>query len=597
MNNKQKLTVTLFFALVALLLEFVFHQEFLAQLVVTFVALVLAISMFIGMIHTLRSGSYGVDLLAITAILATLAVGEFWASLIIVVMLTGGESLEDYAGNRARRELTALLEQAPHVAHRQEKDGTLSDIPLSEIAVGDCLIVKPGEMVPVDGVILSGYSTFDESSLTGESQPVDKAIGDTLFSGSVNGSARIEFQATATEEDSQYQKIVHLVSEAENTPSRFVRLADRYAVPFTIVAYIIAGSAWAISGDPVRFAEVLVVASPCPLILAAPIAFVAGMSRSSRNGVLVKNGSVIEKFAEVRTIAFDKTGTITTGLLKVDEVLPVSSKISSVEFLQLAASMEQASAHILAKSLTEYAKKEKISFYEVQELEEISGQGLLGTYEGSQIKVGRASFVGQTEKQLSQTAIYLTRDEEYLGAITFSDKIRPESAEVIKTLREDYGENILMLTGDDQETAEKVARAVTIQDVRAELLPDEKLAVLHSLTTKERPSMMVGDGINDAPALALADVGVALGATGSTIASESADVVVLKNDLRCIPHALQISKETMKIAKGAVLIGIFICVVLMLIAATGIIPAIIGALFQEVVDTVSILYALKALRD
>lgn len=596
MKNWQKLSLTFIVAIIALILDFGFKQPMMTRLLVTVVGVILAISMFIEMIKTLRSGRYGVDLLAIIAIISTLIIGQYWASLIIIVMLVGGESLEDYAANRASRELHKLLENSPTFAHKKVGDNYV-DTPIDEIEIDDVLLVKASEVVPIDGVVLEGSSWFDESSLTGESEPVTKELGDDVLSGSINGETAVMIRASKKASDSQYQKIVQLVKESEATPAQFVRLADRYAVPFTIVSLLIAGAAWFISGDMTRFAEVLVVASPCPLILAAPIAFVGGMSRSSRNGLLVKNGTTIEKLSLAKTVAFDKTGTLTTGILQVKSIMPETSNHSEDDLLQIAASLEIGSNHILAKSLVKYAAEKGLALIEVTDLRESTGLGLSGIIQNKNYRIGRANFANAENEKVSGTAVFLSEDDMFIGKILFEDKIRPESQHVIERLKAQEVQHILMLTGDNQKTAELVAGELGITEVHAGLMPSEKIGILKELPETHRPMVMVGDGVNDAPALALSDVGIALGASGSTVASESADVVVLRNDLNLVPESIKISRETMKVAKEAVLIGIFICIALMLIASTGILPAIIGALLQEVIDTVSILYALKALKD
>lgn len=596
MKNWQKLSLTFIVAIIALILDFGFKQPTISRLLVTVVGVILAISMFIEMIKTLRSGRYGVDLLAIIAIISTLIIGQYWASLIIIVMLVGGESLEDYAANRASRELHKLLENSPTFAHKKVGDNYV-DTPIDEIEIDDVLLVKASEVVPIDGIVLEGSSWFDESSLTGESEPVTKELGDDVLSGSINGETAVMIRASKKASDSQYQKIVQLVKESEATPAQFVRLADRYAVPFTIVSLLIAGAAWFISGDMTRFAEVLVVASPCPLILAAPIAFVGGMSRSSRNGLLVKNGTTIEKLSLAKTVAFDKTGTLTTGILQVKSIMPETSNHSEDDLLQIAASLEIGSNHILAKSLVKYAAEKGLALIEVTDLRESTGLGLSGIIQNKNYRIGRANFANAENEKVSGTAVFLSEDDMFIGKILFEDKIRPESQHVIERLKAQEVQHILMLTGDNQKTAELVAGELGITEVHAGLMPSEKIGILKELPETHRPMVMVGDGVNDAPALALSDVGIALGASGSTVASESADVVVLRNDLNLVPESIKISRETMKVAKEAVLIGIFICIALMLIASTGILPAIIGALLQEVIDTVSILYALKALKD
>ena len=596
MKNWQKLTLTFMIAIIAIILDFGFKQPTLTRLLVTVTGAILAISMFIEMIKTLRSGRFGVDLLAIIAIASTLIVGQYWASLIIVVMLVGGESLEDYAAHRASRELHKLLENSPTIAHKKVGD-SYEDTPIDDIDIDDVLLVKASEVVPIDGVVLEGDSWFDESSLTGESEPVTKAIGDEVLSGSINGETAVLIRASKKASDSQYQKIVQLVKESEATPAQFVRLADRYAVPFTIVSLLIAGAAWLISGDMTRFAEVLVVASPCPLILAAPIAFVGGMSRSSRNGLLVKNGTTIEKLSLAKTVAFDKTGTLTTGILQVKSIAPETATHSEDDLLQIAASLEIGSNHILAKSLVKRAAEKDLALLEVTDLRESTGLGLSGVIQTKTYRIGRANFANAEDAKVNGTAAFISEDEVFIGKILFEDKIRPESQHVIERLKAQDVQHILMLTGDNQKTAELVAGELGITEMHAGLMPSEKIGILKELPETHRPMVMVGDGVNDAPALALSDVGIALGASGSTVASESADVVVLRNDLNLVPESIKISRETMKVAKEAVLIGIFISIALMLIASTGVLPAIIGALLQEVIDTVSILYALKALKD
>lgn len=596
MKNWQKLTLTFMIAIIAIILDFGFKQPTMTRVLVTIAGAILAISMFIEMIKTLRSGRYGVDLLAIIAIISTLVIGQYWASLIIIVMLVGGESLEDYAAHRASRELHKLLENSPTFAHKKVGD-SYEDTPIDAIEIDDVFLVKASEVVPIDGVVLEGDSWFDESSLTGESEPVTKAIGDDVLSGSINGETAVLIQASKKASDSQYQKIVQLVKESEATPAQFVRLADRYAVPFTIVSLLIAGAAWLISGDMTRFAEVLVVASPCPLILAAPIAFVGGMSRSSRNGLLVKNGTTIEKLSLAKTVAFDKTGTLTTGILQVKSITPEKTEHSEDDLLQIAAALEIGSNHILAKSLVKLATEKDLALLAVADLRESTGLGLSGVIDNKTYRIGRANFANAEDEKVNGTAVFISEDDVFIGKILFEDKIRPESQHVIERLKAQDVQHILMLTGDNQKTAELVAGELGITEMHAGLMPSEKIGILKELPETHRPMVMVGDGVNDAPALALSDVGIALGASGSTVASESADVVVLRNDLNLVPESIKISRETMKVAKEAVLIGIFICIALMLIASTGVLPAIIGALLQEVIDTVSILYALKALKD
>lgn len=594
LSNKQKLAVILIIAAIAVFLQYGLHYPLLAQVIVTIVGAIIALTMFIGMVKTLRSGKYGVDLLAILAVVATLAVGEYWAAMVILVMLTGGDALEDYAAKKANTELKALLDNSPQHAHLI-KEGKITDVAVGAVKVGDQIVVKPGELVPVDGVIVAGHSDFDESSLTGEARPVVKQDGDAVMSGSINGNSAITLQVNHLAKDSQYQQLVKLVKEAESTPAHFVRLADRYAVPFTIAAVVISALAWLISGNPHRFAEVLVVASPCPLILAAPVAMVSGMSQASRNGIVVKTGSVLEKLAGARTGAFDKTGTITNGHLTVSRVIP-APEITTERLLHLAASAEQDSSHILARSLLAYATEHEISLAPVADLEETTGKGITARIEDHQVRAGKLSFAAPDNGKaaLATTAIYVSVDGKYYGAIAFEDHIRPEAKETMERLKALGVNNLMMLTGDQRAIAQTVAKQVGITTVKADLLPQDKIAALKGITPDFHPVFMVGDGVNDAPSLATADVGIAMGAHGSTAASETADLVILQDNLARVAKAVAISKDTIRIAKQAVLIGIAICTILMLVACTGAIPAFVGAMLQEVIDTVSILWALKA---
>jgi len=578
---------------IALWLQFVNHQAGWAQILVTVLGVFLALLMFIDMVKTLRSGKFGVDLLAITAVIATLAVSEYWAALIVLLMLTGGDALEDFAARRANSELQELLNNSPQSAHRAVGDD-ITDVAINEVVVGDRLLVRPGEVMPVDGTLLTGPTTVNESSLTGEARPIDKRAGETVMSGSVNGEASVYLQADQTADNSQYQNIVRLVKQAESQPAKFVRMADRYAVPFTLLAYVIAGIAWGFSGDPVRFAEVLVVASPCPLILAAPIALISGMSRASRNGIIVKTGTTLEKLAQVKTFAFDKTGTITQGKLVVDQIVSVTA-IPETELLQLAASAEQHSGHVLAQSLVA-ATTEKL--LPATDVNETTAQGVQATIDGQTVRAGKAEFVtDESIDKANQTAVYVSAAGIYQGYVSFSDKLRPEAKDTMADLHRLGVHNLVMISGDRKPIAKQIAAEVGIDQVHAECLPADKINVLAELPADQRPVAMVGDGINDAPSLATADVGIAMGAHGATAASESADAVVLKDDLTRVSAARDIAQWTMRIAKQAVLIGIIICTVLMVIASFGVIPAIIGAVFQEVVDTVTILYALRARTD
>lgn len=590
LTNYMRLIGVLIVAVIALILQFGLGLPLYAQIVISTLGSLTALLMFIDMVKTLRSGKFGVDLLAITAVIATIAVGEYWAALIVLLMLTGGDTLEDYAANKANSELQSLLENSPQSAHLL-KDDKMVDVKIDQVTVGDRIVVKPGEVIPVDGTITDGVTSVDESSLTGESRPIDKVVGSTVMSGAINGDASFDMIADKTADDSQYQNIIRLVKQAESTPAHFVRMADRYAVPFTLLAYVIAGVAWYLSKDPVRFAEVLVVASPCPLILAAPIALVSGMSRASRNGIIVKSGTIIEKLANAKTFAFDKTGTITKGHLTVSQVFAVAGYTKD-QVLALAAGAEQQSSHILARSLVA-ALPDQIPT--ATNVIETTAQGVQATINQQTIRVGKPSYVSDDPiDPLDQTAVYVSVNGRYVGYVAFSDELRPEAKAVMDSLHQMGATEIMMISGDRKPIAEEIADRVGIDKVYAERLPEEKISVIEKVEKKFRPVVMVGDGVNDAPSLAMADVGIAMGAHGATAASESADAVVLKDDLSLVSKAVKISDDTMNVARQSVLIGIAICTILMLIASFGVIPAIIGALFQEVVDTVTILWALRA---
>lgn len=570
-----------------------------AQWLASIYAIAVAFRQGIGMVKDILRGHWGIDILALTAIVSTVAVGEYIASLIIVLMLSGGEALEDFAAGRAQRELRSLLERAPLSAHREGPDGLTQEIPVAEVEVGDVLIIKPAEVVPVDGTMLSDSGSFDESALTGESLPVDRFAGDPVISGTVNGSAALHILVTAKESDSQYSRIIALVKEAADSKAPMVRLADRYAVPFTIVALALAGLAWFLSNDPARFAEVLVVATPCPLLIAAPVAFLGGMSRAAKSGIIVKNGGTLEQLGRVKTAAFDKTGTLTGGHPTLEAITPAGN-FSADRVLSLAASAEQYSSHVLAAAVIDAARAQGLEIYSSNNALEHATNGVIATCDGSVVVVGKSAFVAQQANNVvlaalvpGQLAVYVAIDGVFAGTLLMRDHIRENSAATVSALHSLGVGRAMILTGDAQSTADHVGRAAGITEVRANLLPEDKVTIVNSML--ERPVLMVGDGINDAPVLAVADVGIAMGAKGSTAASESADVVILVDDLAKVAQSVEIGQRTMKIAIQSIWIGIILSVGLMILAAFGYIPAVAGALAQELVDLATILNALRAL--
>lgn len=565
-------------------------------------ALAVAAGYIVRMLRSLTSGGLGVDLLAVVAIVATVLVGEVAAALIVVLMLSGGQALEDYANRRARRELDALLSRDPRSAHRftSESSDRLEEVPIDQVEIGDVLLVRPAEVVPVDALLLSDRAAFDLSSITGESLPAERDAGDTVLSGSVNGAAAVRVRATAVAADSQYQQIVALVAGASRSRARVVRMADRFAVPFTAFSLLLAAAAWLVSGDPVRFAEVLVLATPCPLLIAAPVAFIGGMSRSARSGIIVRNGGVFEKLAGARTVVFDKTGTLTAGRPVLVEVRAAPG-FDPDELLALTASAEQYSSHVLAASIVGAAGERSVALREVRSAEEHATDGVLARVGDRQVGVGKLAFVRSMAPDAKpeliepgELAVYVAVDGRYAGALIERDPPRQNAAATIRTLRRLGIDGIELLTGDAETTAAGVAAELGITRYRSECLPADKVARVASI--RERPVVMVGDGVNDAPVLASADVGVAMGAKGATAASESADAVILVDDIGRVADAVRIARRTVKIALQSIWLGIAASVVLMCVAAVGLIPAIIGALLQEVVDLATILAALRAAR-
>lgn len=551
------------------------------------------------MVRSLLRGHVGLDVLAVTAIIATVLVGEYWASIVIVVMLSGGEALEDFAEGRAERELTSLLERVPQIAHRYRADGSFEDVPATDVRIGDRLLVRPSELVPVDARLVSASGTFDESSLTGESLPVDKVDGDSVLSGSVNGFDAVDVVATAVAADSHYQRIVELVSAAKESKAPLVRLADRYAVPFTIVSYVIAGVAWWLGGDPQRFAEVLVVATPCPLLIGAPVAFMAGMSSAARSGIVVKNAGTLEKLARAKTVAFDKTGTLTHGTPRVVAVHPVDREPD--DLLVLVGSAEQYSSHVLAGALRDAVAERGLPLKEAVGASQVATHGVQATIDGHTVFVGKPKYVASIATDVppltlgpGEAAVYVAIDGRYAGSIVLRDDIRSDASATLEVLRQHRVTHIMMLTGDIEPVARHVGAQLGIDDVRAECLPEDKVVAVRDASP--RPVVMVGDGVNDAPVLAVSDVGIAMGAKGSTSAAESADIVILLDDVSRVARAMSISQRTVTIALQSIWLGIAFSVALMGVAAAGYLPAIVGAAMQEVVDLVSILGALRALR-
>ncbi|WP_083603345.1 heavy metal translocating P-type ATPase [Bowdeniella nasicola] len=576
----------------------------LVQALVSTFALIVAADQFRDMVEDLRRGAWGIDILAIVAICATVLVGEYWAALVVCLMLSGGEALEDFASARARSELTGVLERAPSLAHRVDGD-TVTTIPVTEVRVGDILLIRPSEILPVDAELMTERAALDESSLTGESLPVTHTRGDEVMSGSLNGSSAIHVRALSDAANSRYQQIVSLVAEAAESRSPMVRLADRIALPFTLFSLAVAGLGWYLAGDPLRAAQILVVATPCPLLIAAPVAFMAGMSRAARAGIIVKDGGTIERLSRIETAAFDKTGTLTRGAPEVVDIT-VANGFSADEILQHAAAVEEYSTHPLARAIVAAAQTKGLSVPAASDVTEAVAAGFEGIVNGRKVAVGKQSWIadivtdpsaieGMRRGQKAGTSlVHVAIDGRYVGVIALADQYRPEAARTIAELGRLGVGRVMMLSGDTPATAKLVGKELGIDDVRAGLLPEDKVGAINDASIK--PVMMVGDGVNDAPVLAAADVGVAMGLTGSAAAADSADVVLMKDDVHRAAVAVGVGQHTTRVALQAIGIGVALSVILMGIAFTGVMPAIVGAGAQELVDLVCILWALRAMK-
>ncbi|HUA13144.1 MAG TPA: heavy metal translocating P-type ATPase [Candidatus Sulfotelmatobacter sp.] len=574
-----------------------FHSA--AQWLISIVAIGEVLPSLWRMYEDFRSGKYGVDILAATAIIVSIILGQYWAGIVVVLMLTGGQSLEDYASKRAQRELHALLKSAPQSANVITKK-KIESVPIDDIKVGDKFLVKAGEVVAVDGVIIDGQANFNEASITGEGLPQSKDKGDRVISGSISIDGVVTVKATAIAADSQYQQIIKLVRTAANSQAPFVRLADHYALPFTIAAYAIGLSVWVLSGDAIRFLEVIIVATPCPLILGAPTALISGMSRASHYGIIIKTATSLEKLAQATVMAFDKTGTLTKGELSVKSIVTFN-KFSESEVLRFALTLEQNSNHVLAEAIVAEAKSRQIKGLKAKHLEEISGLGVKANIKGDEVVVG--SYVLMMKEginipdsykhgSIKETSAFVSINGHLAGIVTFEDEIRPEAAATLAYLHANGIKEIAMITGDNKVTAEFIAEKLGIDKVFADALPADKLHFLSTL--KPKPIVFVGDGVNDAPVLTAADVGIAMGAKGSTAASESADMVVMPNDISRVATGVGIAKRTFQIARQSVLIGIGLSLILMFIFATGKFTPLMGAIIQEVVDVFVIFNALRA---
>lgn len=649
------------------------------QWLVIALVLIIVIDTVRGMIDDLRHGQVGVDVLAVVAILSTVAVAEYWASWAVTLMITSGEAIEEYAQAKAERSLTALMEAAPQTAHVVNLPGVgrgfaadkgdssdgfrrvgsasaaaaahrFDTVPVEQVQLGDVLMVLPGETVPVDGELLSGTATLDLSNINGEPVPREVFAGARVMSGAVNGSTALTMRATQVAADSQYQRILELVASAQEARPAVVKTADRLAVPFTVLSLVIAGVAWAVSGVPTRFAQVLVLATPCPLLIAAPVAYIAGTGRLAAAGVLIKAQDVLENLGRVTQVFFDKTGTLTVKqpqVVRVEMLPGAATRLNEDHVLMMAGAVESYSVHILSKGIAKAGAEALAGLRQrfedgqrlcpepeaswpghgreypvVKNINEDAGKGVSGEVNGHAVRVGRLSFAAAGEDgflavgeavpsrseddlrtrfgllQPDEMASYVSVDGQLIARIVLRDVPRANAKAALAKLHELGVTKLAMLTGDKRASANIIASEVGIDEVHAELFPEDKVAAVKAATGAGKTvTMMVGDGVNDAPVLAVADIGVAMTDGTSTAASESAQVVIMNDNIAAVPRAIAIARRTKRVMLQAVIAGLVLATIGMIAAAFNLIPVVVGAFLQEAIDVVSILWALTALID
>ena len=649
------------------------------QWLVIALVLIIVIDTVRGMIDDLRHGQVGVDVLAVVAILSTVAVAEYWASWAVTLMITSGEAIEEYAQAKAEHSLTALMEAAPQTAHVVNLPGVgcgfatdkgdssdgfrrvglasaaaaahrFDTVPVEQVQLGDVLMVLPGETVPVDGELLSGTATLDLSNINGEPVPREVFAGARVMSGAVNGSTALTMRATQVAADSQYQRILELVASAQESRPAVVKTADRLAVPFTVLSLMIAGIAWAMSGVPTRFAQVLVLATPCPLLIAAPVAYIAGTGRLAAAGVLIKAQDVLENLGRVTQVFFDKTGTLTVKqpqVVRVEMLPGAATRLNEDHVLMMAGVVESYSVHILSKGIAKAGVEAMARLRQrfedgqrlcpepeaswpghgreypvIKNINEDAGKGVSGEVNGHAVRVGRLSFAAAGEEgflavdrtapsrseddlrtrfgllQPDEMASYVSVDGQLIARIVLRDVPRANAKAALAKLHELGVTKLAMLTGDKRASANIIASEVGIDEVHAELFPEDKVAAVKAATGAGKTvTMMVGDGVNDAPVLAVADIGVAMTDGTSTAASESAQVVIMNDNIAAVPRAIAIARRTKRVMLQAVIAGLVLATIGMIAAAFDLIPVVVGAFLQEAIDVVSILWALTALID
>jgi heavy metal translocating P-type ATPase len=553
----------------------------------------------------LRRGDVGLDIVAAVSMSAALAFGEHLAAIVVALMYAGGQYLEDFAERRARRDMTAVLARAPRSAMRHA-DGGLEEVGLDAIAVGDRLLVRQGDVAPVDGAVADGLAVLDQSALTGESIPVQRRSGEAVLSGSVNVGAPFDLRATRLAAESTYAGIVRLVEAAQHSKAPISRLADRFALGFLAVTLALAGGAWLFTGDPIRAVAVLVIATPCPLILAVPVAIVSGLSRAAKRGILIKSGAALETMAQVRSIVIDKTGTLTSGHARL-VAIDACAGLPQDEILRLAASLDQASKHVVAQTLVAEARSRGLPLAVPTGVVETPGEGIEGIVDERDVIVGGTRFVtaklpgaptprsGESRKP-GVLAVTVAVGRRMAGTLLLADELRSGVQALLTGLKRHGVERIVLATGDRRDVAESITAGLPIDSVQPELTPDRKVLVVLS-ERKHGPVMMIGDGVNDAPALAAADVGLAMGAGGAAAAAEVADVILVTDQLDRVLPAIEIARRSRRLALESVYAGMGLSIAGMVAAALGHITPVEGALLQEVIDVAVILNALRALGE
>ena len=554
-------------------------------------------------IHAATRGHFATDLVATLAIVTAILLAQPVAGLVIVLMQTGGEALERYAEGRASGAIRALIAAAPHLAHRIV-DGRVVDVPADDVAVGDRLLWRPGELLACDAVVEEGHSSVDVSRLTGEPVPVSAAPGTRLMSGSANGEGVLTVRAVARAGESQYARIVELVRSAQASKAPLQRIADRYAMWFTPITLAVCAVAYLLTRDWTRVLAVLVVATPCPLILATPIAIIGGINRAARRHIIVRNGGALESMERVHTAVFDKTGTLTIGRPSVSRVVAAPG-FTENDVLRLAAAVERGSSHSLATTVIAAAEARALVIPAARHVREAPGRGIIGEADRRTVTVGARAFLAERcaiapaaldalENGDARLRAYVAIDGVAAGVIEYADRLRPGLAELFRDLESLGVRRTVLLSGDHGPNVAAVAAAVGIREAHGDLLPEDKVRLVRALASNGHPVLMVGDGTNDAPALGSATVGIALAAHGGGITAEAADVVLLSDDLARVPEALRIARRAMRVARQSIWVGLGLSTVAMIFAARGMIPPVIGALLQEGIDVAVILNALRA---